>query len=239
MREQGIGVDRAGRPGPDVVIVAGPHLPPLPAAVEVAAYRIATEAITNAIRHADARQCRVRITVNTALGAHVSSGAAGTLVAQASPDRTRPIYHHFPHLAPASAIELEVLHSAASSGKPILSRHSMPITATYDPFEVGWPAASPGCESNLGCRGAAPTGSGKPLAVGTADPTWLAGGARHEVGLRDGSNLTVHKQHWKSDPGVASNTTARYSPPRTCRNGGEGEGVRPRDWTGPLVVREG
>ncbi len=33
----------------------------MPAAVEVAAYRIAVEALTNAIRHADARTCAVRI----------------------------------------------------------------------------------------------------------------------------------------------------------------------------------
>ena len=36
-------------------------LPDLPAAVEVAAYRIAVEAITNAARHAEARTCAVRL----------------------------------------------------------------------------------------------------------------------------------------------------------------------------------
>jgi len=36
-------------------------LPPLPAAVEVATFRIAQEAITNTVRHANARSCRVRI----------------------------------------------------------------------------------------------------------------------------------------------------------------------------------
>ena len=36
-------------------------LPPLPAAVEVAAYRIAQEAITNVARHAGARHCAVRL----------------------------------------------------------------------------------------------------------------------------------------------------------------------------------
>jgi len=77
IREQGIGVDRAGRPGPDVVIVPGAELPPLPAAVEVAAYRIATEAITNAIRHAGARQCRVRITANSALEVEVTDDGHG------------------------------------------------------------------------------------------------------------------------------------------------------------------
>lgn len=36
-------------------------LPPLPAAVEVAAYRIVTEALTNVTRHAEARQCTVSL----------------------------------------------------------------------------------------------------------------------------------------------------------------------------------
>ena len=36
-------------------------LPDLPAAIEVAAYRIAVEALTNAVRHAEARTCRVRL----------------------------------------------------------------------------------------------------------------------------------------------------------------------------------
>jgi signal transduction histidine kinase len=77
IREQGIGVDRAGMAGPDVVIDEGPKLPPLPAAVEVAAYRIATEAITNAIRHAGARHCRVRIIANTALEVEVTDDGHG------------------------------------------------------------------------------------------------------------------------------------------------------------------
>jgi signal transduction histidine kinase len=37
-------------------------LPPLPAAVEVAAYRIALEALTNVIRHAQAGRCAIRFT---------------------------------------------------------------------------------------------------------------------------------------------------------------------------------
>lgn len=44
------------------VDVEGPEaLPPLPAAVEVAAYRIALEALNNAARHAAANRCTVRI----------------------------------------------------------------------------------------------------------------------------------------------------------------------------------
>ena len=44
-------------------------LPPLPAAVEVATYRIAQEAVTNVIRHAGASQCTIRITLDEAAGA--------------------------------------------------------------------------------------------------------------------------------------------------------------------------
>ena len=42
-------------------VQASDDLPALPAAVEVAAYRIVVEAVTNAVRHARARRCRVSI----------------------------------------------------------------------------------------------------------------------------------------------------------------------------------
>jgi signal transduction histidine kinase len=44
------------------VTVEADELPPLPAAIEVAAYRIAQEALMNAIRHAQAHTCRIRLT---------------------------------------------------------------------------------------------------------------------------------------------------------------------------------
>ncbi|HWU22468.1 MAG TPA: sensor histidine kinase, partial [Nocardioides sp.] len=43
-----------------LVVEEDPALPPLPAAVEVAAYRIVLEAVTNVVRHGDARNCHVR-----------------------------------------------------------------------------------------------------------------------------------------------------------------------------------
>ena len=48
---------------PTSVIVQSEELPRLSAAVEVAAYRIATEAITNTVRHSGSRVCRVQLGV--------------------------------------------------------------------------------------------------------------------------------------------------------------------------------
>jgi two-component system, NarL family, sensor kinase len=60
-----------------VEVLAPETMPPLPAAVEVAAYRIATEALTNAVRHARARHCTVRLRMNGLLEVEVADDGHG------------------------------------------------------------------------------------------------------------------------------------------------------------------
>ena len=54
----------SGGSGPTIRVEVDEPLPVLPAAVEVVAYRIAIEAMTNAIRHAKATSCVVRLTID-------------------------------------------------------------------------------------------------------------------------------------------------------------------------------
>ncbi|MEV7005772.1 ATP-binding protein [Streptosporangium sp. NPDC051022] len=65
-------------PGPLVTVRAPDDLPPLPAATEVAAYRIAAEALANVRRHARATGAELRITVSGGtLGLEVSDDGGG------------------------------------------------------------------------------------------------------------------------------------------------------------------
>jgi two-component system NarL family sensor kinase len=62
--------------GPRISIEGPAELPDLPAAVEVAAYRIAVEAITNAVRHSGASTCSVHLYVNGGLEIDVVDDSA-------------------------------------------------------------------------------------------------------------------------------------------------------------------
>lgn len=60
--------------------VSGPApMPALPAAVEVAVYRIATEALTNVVRHSGATRCLVSVAANGAFEVTVSDNGRGWL----------------------------------------------------------------------------------------------------------------------------------------------------------------
>lgn len=64
-------------PGLEIRVTAAADLPPLIAATEVAAYRIAVEAVTNSVRHAGARTCRVSVVADGALHVEVVDDGAG------------------------------------------------------------------------------------------------------------------------------------------------------------------
>jgi signal transduction histidine kinase len=53
------------------------RLPPLPAAVEVAAYHIALEALTNVARHANAQTCRIRLSLANGLCLEITDDGGG------------------------------------------------------------------------------------------------------------------------------------------------------------------
>ncbi|HEY2795774.1 MAG TPA: histidine kinase [Micromonosporaceae bacterium] len=60
------------------ITVDGPaEVPPLPAAVEVAAYRIAVEAMTNVIRHARAQQTMVTVRIDDAVRLEIADDGEG------------------------------------------------------------------------------------------------------------------------------------------------------------------
>jgi signal transduction histidine kinase len=63
--------------GLQIVVEAPDRLPPLSAAVEVAAYRIVQEALTNVVKHAQASRCIVRLTADDALLVEIVDDGVG------------------------------------------------------------------------------------------------------------------------------------------------------------------
>src|SRR6266545_5735824 len=74
LREQAAHYSHAGF---QITIDAPNHLPALPAAVEVAAYRIVQETLTNVVRHAQAQTCVVRLTLGDALAVEIRDDGVG------------------------------------------------------------------------------------------------------------------------------------------------------------------
>jgi signal transduction histidine kinase len=74
LREQALQI---APPDLRVQIDAPGQLPPLPAAVEVAAYYIVVEALTNVARHAHARQCTIRLSLDEMLRIEIADDGIG------------------------------------------------------------------------------------------------------------------------------------------------------------------
>ena len=70
-------------PGLEIRVDSDPVLPPLSAATEVAAYRIAVEAVTNSVRHARAHSCHVKVGADGALRLEVVDDGSG--IAEGTP----------------------------------------------------------------------------------------------------------------------------------------------------------
>ena len=77
LREQAARLERQVAGLSIAVHIPGGDLDGLPAAVEVAAYRIITEAVTNVLRHARARRCQIRIQPGQDLRLEVCDDGAG------------------------------------------------------------------------------------------------------------------------------------------------------------------
>ncbi|MDP9482666.1 MAG: histidine kinase, partial [Chloroflexota bacterium] len=78
-RADGFAVERidTGSAPPRIEVVGPETLPTLGAAAEVAAYRIAVEAMTNVVRHAAASRCRVTISIDDGIRLEVVDDGVG------------------------------------------------------------------------------------------------------------------------------------------------------------------
>ena len=76
-------------PGTSVTIDAPSSLPQLPAAVEVAAYWITQEALTNVKRHAHAQTCSLRVAVEPTLRLEIADDGGGLHAGRTASGSTR------------------------------------------------------------------------------------------------------------------------------------------------------
>lgn len=99
-------------------------LPPLSAAIEVAAYRIVTEAVTNVVRHADARICRVDIAATSGLLRLIVADDGRGLHAP------RPAVGHGLQTMRERAEEIRGrLHVTSSGGTTVIAELPLPVGA--------------------------------------------------------------------------------------------------------------
>ncbi len=116
-----LGVTPPGGTHLDVAVEAPADLPVLPAAVEVAAYRIALEALTNVSRHARATRCVVELSLNGSLELEIRDDGCG--LAPAVPGGIGIISMR----ERAEELGGSLLVAAAASGPGTIVRASLPV----------------------------------------------------------------------------------------------------------------
>lgn len=72
-----LSANKGNQTGTHFVLIISDELPKLSAAVEVAAYRIITEAVTNVLRHAQAASCRVVLAAHDYLELVITDDGSG------------------------------------------------------------------------------------------------------------------------------------------------------------------
>jgi two-component system NarL family sensor kinase len=113
---------------------------PLPAAVEVAAYRIVQESLTNVARHARARTCRVRFSVDRAGGVlelEVTDDGVGMPEGHRAGVGLSSMRERAEELGGTLAVE-----PGPEGGTRVLARLPMPVTDESEGERSRWSAPS-------------------------------------------------------------------------------------------------
>jgi signal transduction histidine kinase len=116
--------ERYGSEGgqPRVLVEAPEDLTHLPAAVEVAVYRIIQEALTNVVRHARAKTCVVRLTVNEDVTMEIVDDGVGIPAERSAGVGLSSMYERAAELGGSCVVE----SALQSSGTQVLVRLPLP-----------------------------------------------------------------------------------------------------------------
>ncbi|HEX9438121.1 MAG TPA: GAF domain-containing sensor histidine kinase, partial [Roseiflexaceae bacterium] len=106
-----------------VLVDAPEQLPALPAAVEVATYRIVQEALTNVARHARARTCVIRLDVSEGLRLEIADDGIGLLAEGGAGVGLRSMHERAAELGGTCLIETK-----PHGGTHVLVRLPLPLT---------------------------------------------------------------------------------------------------------------
>lgn len=118
-----------------ITVEAPERLPPLPAAVEAAAYRIVQEALTNVARHAQARTCTIRFRLDDILQLEICDDGAGLPADTRASVGINSMQERAAELGGTCVIE-----SLPTGGTRVLAR--LPLRSPAFPF-IGWQRVEP------------------------------------------------------------------------------------------------